>query len=82
MPHVIPDTVRNPVVRDWIPFYAGMTMYFHIEPFGSLWGKWDGLLTIFQEKCLMQVRLSCIILKSDSLQEALSEPLKKRSFRR
>jgi len=31
MPHVIPDLVQNPVINDWIPASAGMTMYFHIN---------------------------------------------------
>jgi len=31
MLHVIPDLIRNPGVRDWMPACAGMTMYFHIN---------------------------------------------------
>jgi len=31
MLHVIPDLIRNPGINDWIPAYAGMTMYFHIK---------------------------------------------------
>ncbi|PIX20131.1 MAG: hypothetical protein COZ70_05190 [Deltaproteobacteria bacterium CG_4_8_14_3_um_filter_51_11] len=33
MPLVIPDLIRNPGVKDWIPAYAGMTMCFHIKGF-------------------------------------------------
>ncbi|PIP47772.1 MAG: hypothetical protein COZ70_13205 [Deltaproteobacteria bacterium CG_4_8_14_3_um_filter_51_11] len=29
MPHVIPDLIRSPGINDWIPAYAGMTMYLH-----------------------------------------------------
>ena len=31
MPYVIADPIRNPVTKDRIPAYAGMTMYFHIN---------------------------------------------------
>ena len=31
MLHVIPDLIRNPGINDWIPAYAGMTMYFNIN---------------------------------------------------
>ena len=31
MPHVIPDLIWNPCVKDWIPAYTGMTMYFDIK---------------------------------------------------
>jgi len=31
MPHVFPGLIRNPGINDWIPAYAGMTMYFHIN---------------------------------------------------
>ena len=31
MPHVIPDLIRNPGIKAWIPASAGMTMYFHIN---------------------------------------------------
>jgi len=32
IPYVIPDSIRNPDVKEWIPASAGMTMYFHINP--------------------------------------------------
>jgi len=32
MPHVIPDPILNPSEKDWIPAFAGMTMYFHVNP--------------------------------------------------
>jgi len=28
MPSVIPDPIRNPGVKDWIPAYAGVTTHF------------------------------------------------------
>jgi len=37
MPHVIPDLIRNPGIKAWIPAAAGMTMYFHINPH-AFWG--------------------------------------------
>jgi crotonobetainyl-CoA:carnitine CoA-transferase CaiB-like acyl-CoA transferase len=28
---VIPDSIRNPDIKDWIPAFAGMTIHFHIN---------------------------------------------------
>jgi len=42
MPHVIPDSIRNPARhsgvgrnKDWIAAYAAMTIYFHIKVSGK-----------------------------------------------
>jgi len=39
MPPIISDSIRNPGrhygegrKKDWMPAYAGMTMYFHMKP--------------------------------------------------
>jgi len=31
MPHVIPDSIRNPGAKDWIEAYASMTTDFRIK---------------------------------------------------